>query len=372
MIESWITGIGAVTPVGLSAPASAAAFRAAVARLTALRPEDYGPEGSIGTAVGGRVPLEWFDGGPRVQDWPGHERFEHPLPPPEHLLIEDQAERLVRLALPAAQECLRDRFGTGTIPEGWGLYLAIGEDEVPDTGQRVLAALREALPGFHPATAKVLPLGHAAGLAALELARTALKEGTVSGALVGAVDSLIRPSTLARLAGAGAVRGEANPQGVLPGEAAAFCILERQPRAGDRHCQLVAVATGDEPTAGTDEPNRAQGLTRALRVIRDAAKFNHMPLFISDMNGDRYRALEWGLVLVRVFGDVHDKPGVPESGETWHPADCIGDCGAASAIVNVVWAVEATVRNYAPDRQAVVWGASNRALRGAALIRKSD
>src|SRR5687767_6889669 len=103
-----ITGIGAVTPVGLSAPASAAAFRASISRLGALMNEEvHGPEGATPLPVGGRVPLEWFDGGPRIQDWPGHERFEHPLPPPEHFQIEDGIERLLRLAVPAAVESYR-------------------------------------------------------------------------------------------------------------------------------------------------------------------------------------------------------------------------------------------------------------------------
>src|ERR1035437_8737352 len=92
MTSISITGIGAVTPVALSAPASAAAFRAGIARLARLDAEESGgPEGPVPLRTGGRAPLEWFDGGPRIQEWPGHERFEPPIPPPDHLIIDDGA-----------------------------------------------------------------------------------------------------------------------------------------------------------------------------------------------------------------------------------------------------------------------------------------
>ncbi len=364
-----ITGIGAVTPVGLSAPASAAAFRASIARLTSLEAgEVHGPEGAVPPRTGGRVPLEWFDGGPRIQEWPGHERFEVPIPPPEHLLIEDGVERLVRLAVPAAVEGWRQAVGTGFPPRDWGLFLGLAAEEDANTGAHLIEALKAALNGFQPALTEVIAEGRAAGLAALHRASTVIAGGRITGALVGAVDSLIRPSVYERLDSAGFLKGSSNPQGVLPGEAAAFCVLEKQPRAAKPLAALVSTAVAEELASGTDKPNQAQGLTSVLRTVRTTAALSHLPLIICDLNGDRYRALEWGLASTRVFGNLSKRAEAPVSGEFWHPADCIGDTGAASGILDCIWAVEVIRKQYARLNQVVVWGASDGRLRAAVLL----
>jgi 3-oxoacyl-[acyl-carrier-protein] synthase-1 len=364
-----ITGIGAVTPVGLSAPASAAAFRASVARLTSLQAGvEQGPEGAVPPRRGGRVPLEWFDGGPKDEKWPGHERFEVPLPPPEYLLIENGAERLVRLAAPAAVESVHCALRNSVAPANWGLFLGLSTHEEAGTGQQLTGAINAALGGFRPALAEVVAHGRAAGLAALSRAASAITDGKIAGAIVGGVDSLVRPAVYGNLESAGILKGPANEYGVFPGEAAAFCILEKQPVRGKAMASLTATATGEEPTAGTEKPNQAQALTAVLRAMRTSAAFSDLPLFICDLNGDRYRALEWGLAYSRVFGGLHEKPNVPTSGDFWHPADCIGDCGAASGLVDLVWAVEALRKKYAIVNQVLVWGASDSALRAAVLL----
>jgi 3-oxoacyl-[acyl-carrier-protein] synthase-1 len=368
-----ITGIGSVTPVGLSAPASAAAFRARIARLSSLQArQDHGPEGPIPLRTGGRVPLEWFNGGPRVEEWPGHERFEVPIPAPEHLLIEEGAERLVKLAVPAALESLQQAIGAGSPPRDWGLFLGLAAEEDENTKVRLVEALKSGLKNFQPLVIEVLTEGHAAGLAALHKAAAAIVSGRISGAIVGGVDSLIRPATYERLSAAGVVKGPVNARGILPGEAAAFLVVEKQPRNGKNLAMLRNSSIADEPTVGTDKPNQAQGLTTVLRSIRTGASLAEMPLFICDMNGDRYRALEWGLALTRVFGNLHEKPETPTSGRFWHPADCAGDMGAASGIVDCIWAVEALRKGYALLNQVLVWGASETRLRAAVLISSSN
>ena len=152
-----ITGIGAVTPLGLSAPSSAAGLRAGISRLGPIFSSEVdAAAGGTEPAVGGRVPLEWFEGGPQVEEWPGHERFEHPFPPPEHLVIEEGAERLVRLAVPAAAESWRQSGRRGVPPANWGLFLGVDTEETLATRDRLAAAVTNALDGFRPAVIEVL------------------------------------------------------------------------------------------------------------------------------------------------------------------------------------------------------------------------
>jgi 3-oxoacyl-[acyl-carrier-protein] synthase-1 len=97
-----------------------------------------------------------------------------------------------------------------------------------------------------------------------------------------------------------------------------------------------------------------------------------MPLFICDLNGDRYRALEWGLVYGRALGDLRWRYDLATCGQLWHPADCVGDTGAASGILNCIWGVEALRKGYALVDHILVWGASESRLRAAAILAKAS
>ena len=80
---------------------------------------------------------------------------------------------------------------------------------------------------------------------------------------------------------------------------------------------------------------------------------------VCDLNGDRYRALEWGLATTRAFGAIQGDL------DFWHPADCIGDAGAAMGLVNVLWGIHGLRRGYSPSSKVVVWGASENGVRAA-------
>jgi 3-oxoacyl-[acyl-carrier-protein] synthase-1 len=362
-----ITGIGAVTPVGLSAPASCAALRASIARLGPVASTAVdAPEGEIRPATGGRVPLEWFFGGPKLEDWPGHERFKLTLPPPLEWLVQNGPGRLIEMAVPAAHEAWGHRCVSGAPGNNWGLFLGLAEGE-PD--QEVSTALIASFPGWRPAAVETVCRGRAAALSALRQAEKRVSAGELEGALVGGVDSLIRPGVFEMLEAAGiAKNADTNPHGVVPGEAAAFLKLEV--RAHDqRAAGLDGTALAEEPTAGTETPNQGLGLTAAIRGLRkEASSLNARPLVICDLNGDRYRALEWSYALIRALGDLPFAEGVSLANEFWHPADCIGDVGAASGALNAVWAVESLRKGYAGTPQVMIWGASDGKLRAAALV----
>lgn len=363
-----ITGLGAMTPVGLSAAASCAALRAGVARLGPVASSQVDAEyGELEPVTGGRVPLEWLNGGPQVEEWPGFDRFDMVPPGPEELFIEDGAPRLISLAVPAAHEAWLASGRTGAPPADWGLFLGLGEGE-PE--QEVAYAIAAGFPSWRPKVVEVVSGGRASALAALQGAATAISSGRLAGALVGGVDSLIRPTVYDRLSDAGLIKDmDDNPQGILPGEAGAFLTLEAAPVDGRAITHLLSAATANEPTAGTDQPNQGQGLTTAIRSARAAApQLKDRPLVICDLNGDHYRALEWGLVLIRALGDLRWREGRAPEDEFWHPADCLGDTGAASGLLDCVWAAESLRKGYAGAQHVLVWGASDNELRAAAIL----
>ena len=363
-----ITGLGLVTPVGLSVASSCAAFRAAVARLGPVHGHLVDDEsGDPVAAVGGRVPLEWFDGGPQEDEYPGHEAWGLKPPPPSHAWVSPGAERLTELSIPAADEAWREARLADRAPRSIGLYLGLDDR---DRAEPTAGAIADAL-GASFAIVRADRLGRAAGLAALHRAARHLREERVEVALVGGVDSLVRPESIERLADAGTLKTEDNPTGVAPGEAAAFVVLEAEPPRGVAPlAYLEGTGIAEEPTTGTDDANEGVGLTAAVRAAREAAGGGpeHFPRVVCDLNGDRYRAMEWAYAHIRSLQDLGSAPDGPAETERWHPAECTGDTGAASGLLNLIWSVTAMRRGYAGIGVTLVWGASDGPLRAAVLV----
>jgi 3-oxoacyl-[acyl-carrier-protein] synthase-1 len=358
-----LTGVGAVTPVGLSAPATCAALRAGIARLLGF--EDYevaGGDVPSRPVAAGRVPTEWFTGGPVEEEWPGHERFAAPIPIPQHVHVPAGSERLSLLAGHAAREALAAARVADAADARLGLYLGLDE---ADDGDGVAGALRPALPSA-PSIVRTYRSGRGAGLLALAHAARHLSAGRVDAALVGGVDSLLRHDVLSRLDAAGRLKSAAAPDGFLPGEAAAFVVLERPDAARARGiaplARLAAAATAEEPTAGTGDPCQGQGLTAALRTVIEEVGTDQGCLVVCDLNGERLRALEWALVNARLSHTVRGFV------DLWHPADCVGDTGAASGILSAVWAATALRKGYAAPSHVLLWGASDGPARAAAWL----
>lgn len=361
-----VTGRGAVTSVGLSAEATCVALRAGICRTREV--ETYrvrGPFGGLVPVIGARVPTEWFFGEPAGKTWPGHERFKVPLPPPPEAYVAPGTERLVELAAPAAVAAWMEAEagGLGGRRGRFGLYLGLAQDEDP---RPVEEAVARAV-GTSFAQVVAVRRGRASGIAAVGVAASDLSEGKVDFALAGGVDSLIRGPVLERLDRAGLLKTEETPEGLIPGEGAAFLFLERANEAAARGAALVGVLLGwaeaEERTAQTGEPNRGEALTEVLRaVVQGPGASPSMPLVVCDLNGDRYRAAEWAMASIRVFG------GIEGDLLLWHPADCIGDTGAAAGVVCLVFALYAVGRGLGGATRAVVWGASDGALRAAAAL----
>jgi len=357
-----ITGMGVLTPVGLSAPASFAALRAGVASLGEI--ETHKVDGEYfdkAPVVGGRVPTEWFSGGPVAWEWPEHERFSAVPPPAPERLVPSGPSRLIELALPAAREAL-SQAAPRSASDKIGLYVGL---DYTDDSDLLIDTLLARLP-LSVDAANGLSAGRAAGLLALEAAMEDLRTDTVQIAIVGCVDSQIRAESLQRLEARGTLRSGLNPQGAIPGEAASFLVIESPAVARRRRSRplawLLACASSKEPTAGTESPNQGMGLTEALRRAREKAGLDARPLVICDLNGDRYRAIEWAIAGVRALGNLHG------DSDTWHPADCIGDSGAGSGLLNVAWGATALQKQYARAERILVWGASEGKSRAAAVL----
>ena len=81
-----------------------------------------------------------------------------------------------------------------------------------------------------------------------------------------------------------------------------------------------------------------------------------------DLNGERYRAQEWGFASLRV-ADAFDDPLSYRA-----PAGSFGEMGAASIPLFTILACQSAARRYAPGTHALLLASSESGQRGAVLL----
>jgi 3-oxoacyl-[acyl-carrier-protein] synthase-1 len=221
--------------------------------------------------------------------------------------------------------------------------------------------------------AQVLTLGHAGVFQALQMAVSELASGRIRQAIVGGVDSYLDEATLEWLVDIQRLKTDTTVIGMIPGEGAAFVVIESRENAQARGATPLArvdgVATAMESQSmfsGT--PSRGEGLTSALQQTLGALPDGgaDTAVVLCDLNGERYRATEWGLTLPRTLGGLRKSPAV------WHPATSNGDTGAASGAINLAFAATAIAKGYARPEHLLVWGSSDEGLRGSAYLRAPE
>ena len=340
-----LVGLGARTPLGYTAPQSAAAVRARVVR-TAEHPYlidlEYEP------MVVARAP--WLE---------------------DEL---DCAERMRALAQPALLEALAPLAHSAALPQ-LRLRVLLGLP-APRPGLPahrlpwLVQQLREALPPTVGALGvETVSADHASALKALELACQQLASRQVDACLVGGVDSFLCAETLNWLEAEGRLLTRRNPRAAIPGEAAAFCLLVRSSQ-----CQrlglvslgeVVQVASAEEPAPpGPRTVCTGEGLSQAFRtVLATLPPQERVDHILCDLNGEPARADEFAFTLART-SERFVRPGAFRS-----PVDCWGDVGAATGALHLVLAASAWRRGYAPGPRILASTSSGaHPLRAATLL----
>jgi 3-oxoacyl-[acyl-carrier-protein] synthase-1 len=341
-----IAGLGACTPIGRNVWASAAAARAG---LCGFCEHPFMVDTAGEPMRVARAP--WVDW--RVEG----------------------VDRLAALLLPAIDEALGelDRTSAGmSLRLGLVLALPASRPGLPAaSGEALIARIAARRPGRFIA-APVFEIGHAAAYPALDAAISALGAASLDACLVCGVDSYLAPETLEwveacdQLHGGGALN---NAWGFIPGEAAGTVLLASSAlfqRTGlAALAEVSAVGIGCESKLiKSDDVCIGEGLTQAFRsVFERLAPGEHVDGIFCDMNGEPYRADEYGFTALRT------REHLRAAGEFNSPADCWGDVGAAGGFLHVALAAIAHHKRYARGPISMAWGSSESGERGAALIR---
>lgn len=340
----FIVGLGACTAVGRSAWASAAAVRAGIAGFT-QHPYMIDTAGEpMRAAI-----APWID--INVQ---GVDRFEE-------------------LLFPAIEEALAVLDGQTVDARRWALALGLPSPRpgLPEGLARdLLARIRHRF-SSSIGSAATFENGHAAGLFGLQAAVTEMRSGGLDGCIVAGVDSWIEPETLGwleendQLHSAGPLN---NAWGFIPGEAGAALLVVRESVARTLNMEplaaVLSVGIAYEPKRiKTETVCIGEGLTAAFRNALDALPQGALVTDIyCDMNGEPYRADEFGFTALRTKEHFEALPDFQA------PADCWGDVAAAGSLLHLLLACAAAHKQYAHGNYAFAWTSAEMGERAAALL----
>jgi 3-oxoacyl-[acyl-carrier-protein] synthase-1 len=337
-----IVALGAATPVGRNAPASAAAVRAGISGL-AQHPfmiDSVGQPMKVASAPWLEFEMTW-------------------------------EERVAALLFPAMDEVLGSMRQFPGLRIGLAVAIPASRPGLPANYNEKLRSMIAQRYPMTFAAAAFFPAGHAAGSLALKISAHKLLEGEVDACLVAGADSYLEPETLEwledtdQLHGAGRLN---NAWGFIPGEAAGSLCLMRADTVRELGilplADVLAAAAAHEPKRiRTETVCLGEGLTQAFRGALDALPAGcKVSDVYCDLNGEPYRADEYGFASLRV-------PSLFESASDFvAPADCCGDVAAASIPLFLTLAALAIRKGYAKGSLSLTWAGSDAGERGAVLI----
>jgi 3-oxoacyl-[acyl-carrier-protein] synthase-1 len=336
-----IVGAGLVTSVGLTAPAACAAMRAGITNHTETR--FMGADGEWIMAA--QVPLE--------KPWRGR-------------------AKLVKMAAMAIREALEPLgdIAQGALP----LLLCVAEHDRPGR----LDGLDDALFGeletelgmrFNPTASAVVPQGRASvTLALMQARKLLLADQLLPHVLITATDSLLVAPTLAAYSEQERLLTARNSNGFVPGEGAGAVVISTVQQ--QTVPQLLCLGIGRSVEAAhlaSEDPLRADGLTEAIKnALADAGcEMGDVDFRIADNSGEQYYFKEAALALSRTLRIRK------EEFDLWHPADCIGEVGAAIGTAIFAKALAASQKAYARGRGILVHAGNDAGRRTAAVLRYS-
>jgi 3-oxoacyl-[acyl-carrier-protein] synthase-1 len=338
-----IIGIGARTPVGLSAPAAAAAVRAGVA-VMADHPFMIDKAGApMVVCIDPALPVEL-----------------------------GLADRILELAISSAREALKPVLERVRKLPRIRIILALPEDR-PGKPDRLANTFTERFISALGIDIPVLDLtchslGHAGGLYCMEQALSFINGGQVELCLVGGVDSYLDPEALEWLDETDQLHSESTTWGFCPSEGAAFCLLASREFADapgpSTSVELLAAASATEPNRIHTETicigeGLSEAFTKALTSLPLNQQVNHT---ICDMTGEPYRGNEYGFAMLRSARKFAD------DADFQTPVDCWGNVGAASGPLFTMLATSAAKKRYSPGPLTLLWASSEGGLRAAALL----
>ncbi|RWC94010.1 MAG: 3-oxoacyl-ACP synthase [Mesorhizobium sp.] len=329
-----IVSIGMVTSVGLDAPSACAAMRA---RLDGFQQTRF--RGAAG---------EWLTGAPVTlpRNWVGDRRMAH-------------------VAAGAICEAFEH------VPEARGqtaLILCLPEEDRPgravSDNSVLLRRIAEIVElDLHPRS-RTIAHGRPSGVVALDHARRLLASGDAPYVMIAGVDSYLTSQTIAHYLSQDRILTAQNPNGFIPGEAAAAIICTQGRRGGIRLFGLGLSRENASIYNSEDLPFRADGMTAAYRGAFEETgiEMNRLGYRIADLVGEQYWFKQSALASLRLLRGRH------EFQDIWSPGESLGNIGAAVVPLMLGMAFTAARKGYAAGNPVLIEASNDAGACGAAIV----
>jgi 3-oxoacyl-[acyl-carrier-protein] synthase I len=330
-----IHAFDALTPLGANIQTSSAALAAGISQFTAS-----GYPGENGPITMALVPPEALAPGCDGLNLWGY--------------VSPWTSHLVRMAHPPLARCFPSQ-ATHPIPT-----LIIGPElhprgsEVLEDDFAELLAMQAQVP-LCPERSQCLPLGRAGLVPALDRAAHWLAAGEPY-VLLGGIDSFQQERLLANLAADERLAGAGPSDSFIPAEGVAWVLLGRAP--SPLGLSIDSWAHSEEPGhLFSTSPYLGQALADAFGQLHPAPAPGSISHWLSTANGEHHWAKELGLVHSR-----HSQAFAPGL-QHLHPADCLGDMGAAAGLFLLAWSCQRLLQQPQLGRQLISCS-SDQGLRG--------
>lgn len=333
-----IGSYGLVTGVGLDAPSSCAAIRCAIDNFQETRFMDSSGEWILAS----EVTLE--------QPWRGK-------------------TKLIKMAAMAVKECLAGE--AWVKPEATPLILCLPEPErvgrVIDGDNQFFHELCVELEREFHAKSRVISQGHVGFATALLRARNLIQEGVAQQVLIAGVDGFLVGPTLAHYEEQERLLTSQNSNGFIAGEAAGAVLVQAPGKSSNSQLLCLGIGYGNEQSTvyAEDIPLRGDGMAQAIRSALSEAGWDMgaTDFRITDISGEQYAFKEAALALLRVlrqrkvFYDI------------WHPADCVGEVGAAIGPIVLGVLLAAMHKGYSSGNNVLAHFANDEGKRAAMVLK---
>ncbi len=340
-----IMASGMVTSVGLTAPSTCAAIRCGINNFQETKFMDQTGE----WIAGGEVPLE--------HPWRGR-------------------TKLLKMAVSAIDECLEKLRAADKDPSFFTkipLLICVAEKNRPgrfyQLEKHLIEDIQEHLKIQFHKTSAIIASGRVGGAIAIDRAIKLLHSGTVPFCMICGTDTYLTGETIDTFEQKDRILTEQNSDGFIPGEAAGAVLLAPG-HTIQSATQIIGVGFGQENAfLDSEKPLRAQGLVQAIQDASNQSglTINDLDFRITDANGMQYGFKEATLAMTRTLRKRKKEFDI------WHPAECIGEVGAAALPIILGVADAATKKNYAPGKNVLVHcGNYDEGQRSALFITKKD
>jgi len=198
-------------------------------------------------------------------------------------------------------------------------------------------------------------------------ARRALDCGRFKFVIIVAVDSYLLDGRISMYDQQWRLKSDRNPTGFVPGEGIGIMLMETASSAMQRTCtplfQISGVGLSQEFNPITsDKSSSGTGLSQAIEIALEAVIEQPVKYLFSDLNGESYRAFEWGVVSTRLAQYFDQKL------EHIYPAEAFGELGSVAMMMSLGCFSEALKGEYAPDSNALIFVASDSGQRAALYV----